>query len=190
MTTRLPVASGAAASSRGVGSDVVQHGGERRSDGNAIYVSNTDSPRTTCASRDPAPWSTTDGDKPAPASPPTVQGNLAQARITVLRRAASVTPRHLNKHIDYDDPRPAPAGDQGRQPGHAAPRWSVSPDGATLYVAAFGSSKIGVFDVRLEPRARGTAAAFTPRRKARTTSRSLSGRRPVGPRAPRALAST
>jgi YVTN family beta-propeller protein len=73
----------------------------------------------------------------------TVQGNLAQARVTVLT-GANVLPRHLNKHIDYSL-LPAPAGVKDHS--LATPTgMAVSPDGGTLYVAAFGSSKIGVFD--------------------------------------------
>jgi len=73
----------------------------------------------------------------------TVQGNLAQSRITVVS-GANVLPRHLNKHIDYDT-LPAPAGVKDHS--LATPTGlAVSPDGTTLYVAAFGSSKIGVFD--------------------------------------------
>ncbi len=73
----------------------------------------------------------------------TVQGHLHEARITVIS-GASVTPRRLNKHIDYSV-RPAPAGVKERS--LATPlALAVSGDGATLYVAAFGSSKVGVFD--------------------------------------------
>jgi DNA-binding beta-propeller fold protein YncE len=73
----------------------------------------------------------------------TVQGHLHEARITVLD-GTSVTPRHLNKHIDYDQ-RPALPGVKERS--LATPvGLAVTSDGATLYVAAFGSSKIGVFD--------------------------------------------
>jgi DNA-binding beta-propeller fold protein YncE len=73
----------------------------------------------------------------------TVQGRLHEARITVLD-GASVLPRHLNKHIDYAQ-RPAPAG--VKEKSLATPvEMAVTSDGATLYVAAFGSSKIGVFD--------------------------------------------
>jgi DNA-binding beta-propeller fold protein YncE len=72
----------------------------------------------------------------------TVQGHLAESRITVLS-GSTVTPRHLNKHIDYDV-RPAPAG--VKQHSLATPvDMVVSSNGATLYVAAFGSSKVGVF---------------------------------------------
>ncbi len=71
----------------------------------------------------------------------TVQGHLHEARITVLD-GATVLPRHLNKHIDYDQ-RPAPAGVKERS--LATPLgMAVSADGATLYVAAFSSSKLGV----------------------------------------------
>ena len=73
----------------------------------------------------------------------TVQGDLAQARITVLT-GPNVLPRHLNKHIDYAI-RPAPAGVKDHS--LATPvGMAVTPDGSTLYVAAFGSSRIGVFD--------------------------------------------
>jgi DNA-binding beta-propeller fold protein YncE len=73
----------------------------------------------------------------------TVQGDLAESRITVVS-GASVLPRHLNKHIDYAT-RPAPAGVKDHS--LATPvGMAVTPDGATLYVAAFGSSRVGVFD--------------------------------------------
>src|SRR6187399_2382126 len=71
-----------------------------------------------------------------------VQGHLHEARVTVLD-GASVIPRHLNKHIDYDES-PAPAGvkdDTLAQPTGIA----VSSDGSTAYVAALGSSKVGIF---------------------------------------------
>ena len=75
----------------------------------------------------------------------TVQGNLAQSRISVITQpAGTVLPRHLNKHIDYGQ-RPAPAGT--RDHSLATPTdMAVSSDGTRLYVAAFGSSKVGVFD--------------------------------------------
>ncbi len=71
----------------------------------------------------------------------TLQGHLAESRITVLR-GSSVTPRYLNKHIDYAQ-LPAPAGTAAHS--LATPvNMAVSADGATLYVSAFGSSKVGV----------------------------------------------
>jgi len=72
----------------------------------------------------------------------TVRGHLHEARITVLD-GANVLPRHLNKHIDYDAV-PQPLDVKGRS--LATPTdMVVSSDGATLYVAAFGSSEVGVF---------------------------------------------
>jgi YVTN family beta-propeller protein len=73
----------------------------------------------------------------------TVQGHLAESRISVLS-GAQVKARHLNKHIDYSV-RPAPAGTKDHS--LATPLQMVlSSDGQRLYVAAFGSGKIGVFD--------------------------------------------
>jgi YVTN family beta-propeller protein len=77
----------------------------------------------------------------------TVQGNIAQTRVTVIDNG-TVLPRHLNKHIDYSKL----AGSAGfdataKNYSLATPtEMAVSSDGKTLYVAAFGSSKIGVFD--------------------------------------------
>ncbi|MDI3285088.1 hypothetical protein [Polyangium sp. 15x6] len=73
----------------------------------------------------------------------TLQGHLHESRITVLG-PGGVAPRHLNKHIDYDV-RPAPLS--VNQKSLAQPLgMAVSNSGTTLYVAAFGSSKIGVFN--------------------------------------------
>ncbi|GIW43068.1 MAG: hypothetical protein KatS3mg077_0350 [Candidatus Binatia bacterium] len=75
----------------------------------------------------------------------TVRGRLHQARITVLD-GPNVMPRHLNKHIDYDVV-PAPA--VVNRASLATPLdLVVSSDGTTLYVAAFGSSKIGIFSTQ------------------------------------------
>ena len=72
----------------------------------------------------------------------TVQGHLAESRITVLS-GTTVSPRHLNKHINYNV---RPASPSVKQHSLATPvDMVVSSNGATLYVAAFGSSKIGVF---------------------------------------------
>ncbi len=76
---------------------------------------------------------------------PTVRGRLHQARISVLEAPNSVSPRHLNKHIDYDL-FPVPAGTADKS--LALPQGlGFSDDGLTLYVAALGSSKLGIFDV-------------------------------------------
>ena len=73
----------------------------------------------------------------------TVQGNLAQARITVIDPVRStVQPRHLNKHIDY---RWRPASPGVKDHSLATPLdMVVSSDGSMIYVAAFGSGKVGV----------------------------------------------
>ncbi|MDX2166512.1 MAG: hypothetical protein SF182_05590 [Deltaproteobacteria bacterium] len=84
----------------------------------------------------------------------TVQGHLSEYRISVLD-SGTVQTRHLNKHINYSQ-RPAPAGIKERS--LATPlEMAVSSDGATLYVAAFGSSKVGVFST-----AQLEADTFTP----------------------------
>ncbi len=74
----------------------------------------------------------------------TVRGHLHESRITVLD-GSSVLPRHLNKHIDYSACCAAlPNAENDRslaQPLDMA----LTADGSTLYVAAFGSGKIGVF---------------------------------------------
>ncbi|WP_198414824.1 YncE family protein [Piscinibacter terrae] len=77
----------------------------------------------------------------------TVQGKLAQTRITVIS-AGNVTPRHLNKHIDYSKLPTNPAFDWTMKDHSLATplEMAVTADGRTLYVAAFGSSRIGVFD--------------------------------------------
>ncbi len=83
-----------------------------------------------------------------------VRGHLAEARITVI--TPTTTPsRHLNRHIPYGTAT-APAGTA--QHSLAIPvDLVVSPDGATLYVAAFGSSRVGVI-----PTAALAAGTFDP----------------------------
>ena len=106
-----------------------------------VYVSNTEASNKVRF----------EGSRPLAPAPghdiSTVQGNLHKARITVLNSEAGVTqvlPRHLNKHIDYAL-HPSPAGTAEKS--LATPTdMAISDDGKTLYVAAFGSAKIGVFD--------------------------------------------
>src|SRR5262249_7070328 len=77
----------------------------------------------------------------------TVQGHLAEMRITVIS-GFTVTSIHLNKHINYSVLASNPAFDSS-QAGHSLSMpldMAVTSDGRTLFVAAFGSSKIGVFD--------------------------------------------
>ena len=76
-----------------------------------------------------------------------VTGHLAETDITVID-GSTVTPIHLNNNINYA----RLPGDAGFDPNQAQSSlatpmgMAVSPDGGTLYLAAFGSSKIGVFD--------------------------------------------
>ena len=72
----------------------------------------------------------------------TVQGHIHESRVTVLN-GANVLPRRLNKHIDYNV---RPASPATNAASLATPLgMAVTNDGATLYVTAFGSSKVGVF---------------------------------------------
>ena len=98
-----------------------------------LYVSNTDSQNLVRF------------EGPGIAGPTTVQGDLSRSQITVISpQSGIVSPRHLNKHIDYAQ-LPAPPGI--KQHSLATPlEMVVSGDGTRLYVAAFGSSRIGVYD--------------------------------------------
>ncbi len=73
-----------------------------------------------------------------------VIGRQHLSRITVIDPVSnSVTPRHLNKHINYAV---VPAPTEVRDRSLALPRGvAVTNDGATLYVAAQGSDRIGIF---------------------------------------------
>jgi YVTN family beta-propeller protein len=74
----------------------------------------------------------------------TVRGHFAESRISVID-AGVVTSLHLNKHINYGvccADNPAEKAAALAQPTDMA----ISGDGSRLYVAAFGSQKIGFFD--------------------------------------------
>jgi len=77
----------------------------------------------------------------------TVQGHLAESHVTIIS-GSTVTPVHLNKHIDYTKLAGQPGFDAtAKDHSLATPvDMAVTANGATLFVAAFGSSKIGVFD--------------------------------------------
>ncbi len=103
-----------------------------------LYVSNTEA-RNDVRFEGPGIHA---GDVKPSDAPATVRGRLHEARITVID-GASVQPRHLNKHIPYGTS-PMPDGVSAKS--LATPlEIAISSDGTTLYVAAFGSSKIGVF---------------------------------------------
>jgi len=99
-----------------------------------LYVSNTDSQNLT------------QFEGPGVVGGSTVQGHLAESRITVID-GTTVSPRHLNKHLDYGTLANTPGFDPtAKEHSLATPlEMAVTADGATLYVAAFGSSKVGVF---------------------------------------------
>lgn len=74
----------------------------------------------------------------------TVTGNLHQSRITIID-GNSVNIRHLNKHIDYSVV-PSPGG--VKDSSLAIPTAMIVDAAAQkLYLAAFGSSKLGVYPV-------------------------------------------
>jgi DNA-binding beta-propeller fold protein YncE len=76
----------------------------------------------------------------------TVRGHLHEARVTIVERDGRARSRRLNPHIDYARV-PSPTGVAERS--LATPvAIAISSDGATTYVAAYGSSKIGVLDTR------------------------------------------
>ncbi|MBZ5624203.1 MAG: hypothetical protein LAQ69_36720 [Acidobacteriia bacterium] len=77
----------------------------------------------------------------------TVQGHLAEARITIIA-GSTVAPRRLNKHIDYSR-LAGSAGFDATAKSHSLSmplEMAVTSDGKKLYLAAFGSSRVGVFD--------------------------------------------
>lgn len=75
----------------------------------------------------------------------TVRGQFVKNRISILD-GDSVTHRHLNKHIDYSKCC-APLPNAENALSLSTPTgMAITQDGETLYVAAFGSSKIGIYD--------------------------------------------
>lgn len=89
----------------------------------------------------------------------TVQGKIAPARVTIIDNG-NVTPRYLNKHIDYSK-LVTDAGFDSTAKNHslATPlEMAVTKDGSKIYVAAFGSSRVGVFST-----AELETDAFNPR---------------------------
>jgi len=103
----------------------------------ALYVSNTDA-------RNEVRF-----EGPGKFAGHTVQGHLAEARVSVIAGGA-VASRHLNKHLNYAVLAGAPGFDATAK-SHSLSMpvdMAVSGDGKTLYVAAFGSSKVGVFGTK------------------------------------------
>lgn len=79
----------------------------------------------------------------------TVQGHLSESRISVLSGTNTVDVRHLNKHIDYTKLHTdVPDVVDTTQKDHslATPLDMVfDSTGTTVYVAAYGSAKVGVY---------------------------------------------
>lgn len=72
-----------------------------------------------------------------------VRGHIADNRITVIS-GDEIMPRHLNKHLDFSRLFGTP---EEREASLSIPlQMVVSADGETLYVAAYGSGKVGVFN--------------------------------------------
>ncbi len=75
-----------------------------------------------------------------------VQGHLHESHITVLGPGGSVSPRHLNKHIDFSQCC-APIPNDENATSVAFPQdMAITQDGGTLYVTAFGTSEVAVYD--------------------------------------------
>jgi DNA-binding beta-propeller fold protein YncE len=104
-----------------------------------VYVSNTEA-RNEVRFEGPGVLASTVKPLGEPAS---VRGHLHEARITVVD-GGSAFPRRLNPHIDYDVV-PSPEGTPDRSLSLPL-GMAVSEDGYTLYVAAMGSDRVGVFE--------------------------------------------
>jgi DNA-binding beta-propeller fold protein YncE len=75
-----------------------------------------------------------------------VQGHMAENRITVIDPdSGAVTARHINKHIDFSQCCAPLPNDENAKSLAFPTEMAISDDGATLYVAALGSSKVGVY---------------------------------------------
>ena len=103
-----------------------------------LYVSNTESPNLTRFEGA--------GDHGGS----TVQGRLSETRISILDpTTGSVDVQHLNQHIDYSKLHtdvPDTVDVTAKNHSLATPLQMVTTaDGATVYLAAYGSGKVGVF---------------------------------------------
>ena len=77
-----------------------------------------------------------------------LRGHLHEASISILELPGGNDARHLNKHINYGPGAVSFNGAGSRADSLATPvGLQFSADGSELWVAAFGSAKIGVFDV-------------------------------------------
>jgi DNA-binding beta-propeller fold protein YncE len=74
-----------------------------------------------------------------------LRGHIHESRITVLAAGQSAAARHLNKHINYAACCAAIPNAENAKSLASPQGMAVTRNGATLYVAALGSSKVGVF---------------------------------------------
>lgn len=97
----------------------------------AVYVSNTEA-QNQIRFEGPARAATS------------VRGRIAESRVSVVDPgAARVEPIHLNSHLDFRLPQGATVDAATRSKTLAQPTaLAFSPDGSTLYAAAFGSAKV------------------------------------------------
>jgi DNA-binding beta-propeller fold protein YncE len=110
-----------------------------------VYVANTEALNQNRFTGPPASLPPALGTPGAPRIPyTTLQGHFAESRITVLDD--NVTPINLNKHINYDVCCAPVPNDENAKSLAQPMDMAISRDGKTLYVAAFGSGKVGVFD--------------------------------------------
>ncbi len=89
----------------------------------------------------------------------TVRGRIAESRLSVVNLAnGTVTPIHLNSHLDFALPQgqAVPAADKARSLAQPT-ALLFNPAGDTLYVAAFGSAKVAAL-----PSSSLAAGAFVP----------------------------
>jgi len=106
-----------------------------------VYVANTDAQNDV---RFEGAGAFSSGFKPI-GEPASVRGHLAESRISILHAGGGVVPRHLNKHIDYSTCCAATPNTENDTSLAFPLGMAISADGTTLYVAAFGSSAIGVY---------------------------------------------
>jgi YVTN family beta-propeller protein len=109
-----------------------------------IYVSNTDANNM---------------DRFEGSGPTNLRGELHRAQISLISGGVAQQ-RRLNPHIDYGDLNPPQSVNDRSLAIPTA--MAITGDGTTLYVAAFGSQKIGIIDTAALALAPGAPGAYTP----------------------------
>jgi YVTN family beta-propeller protein len=98
-----------------------------------VYVANTDANNTDRL------------EGPGTFAGHSLRGHLHESHLTVLTPGGGVAARHLNKHIDYSSCCAAIPNTENARSLALPQGMAVTANGATLYVAALGSNKVGVF---------------------------------------------